>query len=402
MIILSVVNCTFSNNRAVLRQINNNPFNSRGGAVQIRGGIHCIGSTFSNNSAFYYGGVAYMYDDSNDFYSEQCIFNNNSAIAGSGGVLYGFRRETTALIVNSTFTQNNAPFCGVADMLSITDSYHNNLTIVSSCFMHNSATDNTSDVGGGVGCVKNGSITVTCSTFSHNAAALNAGVFYANESAITVSQSSFLRNYAANDGGVMYTNHSSHYVSDSIFNSNSAENDGGALFIRETNHQGTLQNSQFIQNHASQGGALFTSSSALAISGTNFLSNTATETASGVASSCNSQIVIDGATNNLQTMTDSTCTLFDGDISHFNVSVSFSCPYGEPDSITNPSTTTLSIVTSLPIIYNIVSISQEVGSEGACPTGQLRQETLESIQSSVQEILNSVAPLLNNMSRRTP
>ena len=66
-----------------------------GGAIQIRGGIHSVGSNFTNNLAVYYGGVAYMYDDSNNFYSEQCIFSNNTASVGSGGVLYGFRRETT-------------------------------------------------------------------------------------------------------------------------------------------------------------------------------------------------------------------------------------------------------------------------------------------------------------------
>ena len=396
VIILSVINCTFSNNSAVLKPIHSNTRNSRGGAVQIRGGIRCVGSNFTNNSAFYYGGVAYMYDDSNDFYSENCIFTNNSASTGSGGVLYGFRRETTALIVDSTFTRNSAPLCGVADMLSITDSYHNNLTVISSLFMHNSATDNTSDVVGlgGVGCIKDGSMTITCSTFIDNAAAHIAGVFYANKSDLTISQSLFSRNFAAYDGGVMYTNHSSHYISDSSFNSNSAENNGGTLFIRdsEANGRGTVHNCQFRQNSAGEGGALFITSTMLAVSQTNFLGNTAA-TAGGIASSCSSRVTIDGDAG-LQTTTDSICTSFDGDITHFNVTITFDCPFGEPD---DPSTTAPPEVISFPITYDITSIRQRAGSDGACPVEQLRQETQESILNNVREIVqNSVVPLLTS------
>ena len=158
-------------------------------------------------------------------------------------------------------------------MLSITDGYHNNFTVISSLFMHNSATDNTSDVGGlgGVGCIKSGSITVTCSSFTDNIAAQNAGVFYANETTLTISQSLFSRNFAVNNGGGMYTNRSSHSISDTVFNSNSAENSGGTLFIRESNGQGTVHNCQFKQNSAGEGGALFIDSSSLTITQTNFL-----------------------------------------------------------------------------------------------------------------------------------
>ena len=405
VIILSMINCTFSDNSAVLKPLYlTNPWNSRGGTIQIRGGIRCVGSNFTNNSAFYYGGVAYMYDDSNDFYSERCIFTNNSASVGSGGVLYGIRRETTALIVDSTFTCNSAPLCGVADMLSITDGYHNNFTVVSSLFMLNSATDNTSDaVGlGGVGCIKNGSVTILCSNFIDNAAAQFAGVFYANESDLTISQSLFSRNLAAHDGGVLYTNHSSHYISDSYFNSNFAENNGGSLFIRnsEANGRGTVQNCQFQQNSAAagEGGALFITSSVLAVIQTNFLGNTAA-TAGAIVSSCsNSRVMIDGATG-LQTTTDPLCTHFNGDINHFNVTITFDCPFGVPD---DPSAiTTPPEAISLPITYDITSIRQGVGSEGACPIEQLLQETREIIQNNVQRILqNSVVPFLTSNEAR--
>lgn len=257
-------------------------------------------------------------------------------------------------------------------MLTITDGYHNNFTAISSLFMHSSATENTSDVGGlgGVACVRNGSITAICSTFTDNVAAQNAGVFCANESTLTVSQSLFSRNVAVNSGGVVYTNHSSHSISDTVFNSNSAENNGGTLFIREANGQGTIHNYLFRQNSAGEGGALFVDSSTFAITQTNFLSNTATTSASGVASSCNSLIplIIDGATRYLQTTLVPPCTMFNGDISNFNVSITFDCPLGEPD---DPSVITPPQGISLPITYDIASINQGVGSQGVCPTEQL-------------------------------
>lgn len=391
---LSVTNCTFSDNSAVLRSSNSNP-SPRGGAIQIRGGIRCVRSNFTNNSAEYYGGVAYMYDDPNDFYTEQCIFTNNSATTGSGGVLYGAGRETKALIVDSIFTRNSAPHCGIADMLTVTDSYHNNFTSVSSLFTHNSATDNTSDVGGfgGVGCVKTGSIIVICSTFTDNIAAQNASVFHANESAVTISQSLFSRNSAEDNGGVMYTSQSSHSISDTVFNSNSVQNGGGALFISEASGQSTVHNCQFRQNSAGEGGALFVDSSPLTVTQTNFLSNAATTT-SGVASSCNSQVSIDGATNNLQTTTISMCTLFSGDISNFNVSITFDCPFGEPN---DPSVIILPEGISLPIVYDVLTIGQGVGLEGTCPIEQLRQQTRENAKDSIREIVkNYVAPLLQS------
>ena len=394
VIILSVINCSFSDNSAVLKPVYSNP-SPRGGAIQIRGGIRCVGSNFTNNSAEYYGGVAYMYDNSNDFYSEQCTFTNNSVSVRSGGVIYGVRRETIALIIDSTFIRNSAPLCGVADMLTITDGYHNNFTAISSLFSHNSATDNTSDVGGlgGIACVRNGSITAICSTFTDNIAAQNAGVFYANESTLTVSQSLFSRNIAVNNGGVMYTNHSSHSISDTVFNSNSAENNGGVLFIREAKGQGTIHNCIFRQNSAGEGGALFVDSSTFAVTQTNFLSNTATTSASGVASSCNSLFLsIDGATQYLTRTFIPPCMMFNGDISNFNVSITFDCPLGEPD---DPSVITPPQGISLPIAYDVASISQGVGSDALCPTEQLRQVTRENANNEIQGIIrNFIAPLL--------
>ena len=80
------------------------------------------------------------------------------------------------------------------------------------------------------------------------------------------------------------------------------------------------------------------------------------------------QIIDSGTT--LQTTTVSACTLFNGDISSFNVLINFDCPFGEPD---DPSVITPPEGISLPISYDMVSIRQEdlEGSEGACPIEQL-------------------------------
>ena len=120
-----------------------------------------------------------MNDDSNDFYSENVyMFINNTETEGSGGIVYGVNRETTALILESTLIDNTAGTCGIENLLTIAESHHNNLTVVTSVFENNRATDNSTELGGGIACVKGGSISVTCSAFNENTAASHAGVFY--------------------------------------------------------------------------------------------------------------------------------------------------------------------------------------------------------------------------------
>ena len=163
---LTVINCSFTDNKAIVGPRQCNPANSRGGAIIAGGEVWCIGSNFTRNAAYSDGGAISLQDD---FYSEKCTFTNNSAFAGSGGVVYGTRRQTTVLIVESTFSYNTALFCGVADMLTNAEGFRYNLTIMSSLFMYNGATDNTTVTGGGgVACIRNASISVTCSAFSHN------------------------------------------------------------------------------------------------------------------------------------------------------------------------------------------------------------------------------------------
>ena len=131
------------------------------------------------------------------------MFINNTATEGSGGILYGVNRETTALILESTFIDNTARTCGIENLLTIAESYHNNLS-VASVFENNRAIDNSTELGGGISCVKGGSISVTCSAFNENTAARHAGVFYVDDATVSIIASSFSGNHAGKNGGVMY------------------------------------------------------------------------------------------------------------------------------------------------------------------------------------------------------
>ena len=88
--------------------------------------------------------------------------------------------------MESTLIDNTAGTCGIENLLTIAESHHNNLTVVMSVFENNRATDNSTELGGGIACVKGGSISVTCSAFNENTAARHAGVFYVDDATVSI------------------------------------------------------------------------------------------------------------------------------------------------------------------------------------------------------------------------
>ena len=199
VVILSLINCTFIDNTAIERSRNRLGLPSivenliGYGAIIVRDGMRCIGSNFISNSTQVHGGVVHMSNFGsypNYFYSESCIFTNNSALGGIGGVHHCRVRHTVAHIVESTFINNTALSCGVAYASVHFEDYHNNVTIESSLFMYNSTTDSQSGVGG-VACVSYGTVSITCSRFNHNIAVQDGGVVYTNESTVNIVTSSF-------------------------------------------------------------------------------------------------------------------------------------------------------------------------------------------------------------------
>jgi hypothetical protein len=140
-IILSLISCVFIDNTAVVRLRNrvglpSVPEIGSGGA--FRGGLRCIRSNFTGNSAELHAGVVLVTNIEiyPNFYSERCIilFSNNSAKGGIGGVYHSRFRLTTAHILDSSFQNNTALHCGVLFAATFSTGYVNNITIESSLF----------------------------------------------------------------------------------------------------------------------------------------------------------------------------------------------------------------------------------------------------------------------------
>ena len=208
---LTIVNSRFVNNTG-----------SNGGAIYFEDGhVMIAGSYFYHNSADSGNGGAVYFLGGNITVLDS-TFISNMANGGGGGAIYSGRRFTNVFLVNNTFIGNSAAFCGVLD---IDEFSHYSIAIDNSNFTRNRAVGQVAGVnGGGVFCVRNGSITVQNSSFSHNSAVGNAGVALIDESEITIENSNFTENTAMRDGGVFYTYFypTRYTIIDSTFSENQA------------------------------------------------------------------------------------------------------------------------------------------------------------------------------------
>ena len=295
---------TFTNNVA-----------NNGGAIYVRNISSITSCDFFHNTALNFGGGIYSTGTNSSIFITSTFFINNTAISFGGGAVYSNSRYSNITLMSSIFSNNSASYCSVLD---VDEFYHFNVSIRDSVFTLNTATD--SVLGGGVACIRNASIELLRSTFKHNYAALHGGVFHIDESDILVDGSLFVNNSAAMDGGVFYTYvHASNYnIRRCLFSHNSAGADGGVIFIGRVNSQVKINESIFSFNDASdRGGVAAIIGSSIYMDRTNVLNNTAEF--GGVISACNSEVT--ALENELYTTIDpvySFCTLYDGDVLHFN------------------------------------------------------------------------------------
>ena len=338
-----------------------NSAGEHGGGIYVstnsRGYINITSSLFLSNFVHNYGGGMYAAGLNLSVYITSSSFINNTALTLGGGAIYSNSRYSNVTLASSTFSHNSASYCSVLD---VDEYYHFNVNLTDSIFTHNTATGqligggvacirNASiNVGGGVACIRNASINIIRSTFKHNYADLHGGVFYIDESATSVDGSLFVNNSAAVDGGVFYTYvHASNYnIRRSQFSLNSAGDDGGVLFIGRVNSRVNIDESIFSLNDASDRGgvvAIIASSMYMEINRTNIFNNTASF--GGIISACNSEVTV--LEEDLFVTTDpicSFCTLYDGDVTHFNITA----PRDLDDVI--PSTTILKLPPSSIIV----------------------------------------------------
>jgi predicted outer membrane repeat protein len=245
-------------------------------------GIHLYSSNSSINSCNFFGnrkGInSYTsYDQPSNCIIYRSVFINNNAYFGGGAI----SADDNVAIVDSIFAYNTAPQCAVFSSISWRQL---NLTIESSIFLYNQATNSTAEDDnmrylGGVACVRGISLVANNCTFSHNSAKHNGGVLHAEDSNVTITNSSFHNNSAGIDGGVLYTYllPSTFFLTGCSFTNNRAGDDGGAIYIGKTRSTLDIVWSLFSHNIANdRGGAIIVFGSTIGMEQTDMHSNQAT------------------------------------------------------------------------------------------------------------------------------
>ena len=208
---LSITNSTLSGNSA-----------SNGGAIDATGTLSITNSTFSGNSAIYGGAMV----STGTLSITGSSFSNNSGDTSThGGAILN---SGPANIANSTFSGNSGnsiPTNGAA----IANEDQNSLTITGSTFSNNS----------GGAAIYNGtgaSATISASTFSNNSGGSFGGAIDNQSGTVSITSSAFSGNAASASGGVggAIFNFDTVNITDSTLSGNSAPN-GGAI-----NNTGTL------------------------------------------------------------------------------------------------------------------------------------------------------------------
>ena len=290
-----ITNSIFINNSA-------GSTNGYGGAVFINeGNANVSGSYFSNNRAGGSGGAITINDTTNVLVSNT-TFTNNTASSGGGGAIYtgGTERYVGVLLVNisllnNTFSNSTSAYCGVLDVDDPLG-YCSAVKIVGNTFTYNRAVGQVAGNNrGGVICVRNASVSVLESQFSHNMAAGDAGVLLVDyESDITISKCTFDNNTAGINGGVLYTYFypTNYTISSSSFTNNQAGGDGGVMFVGRASSKVKVIKSIFSYNSATgRGGAIAIAGSTLHINKASLCKKN-TAKLGRVISACKSKVII--------------------------------------------------------------------------------------------------------------
>ncbi len=234
-----VVNCSFINNGAIGRNLNN----SHGGAGCVRAGIIYQNCKFINNSAGQGGALTYHASGS----IEDCVFINNSAKLYGGALSTGYiDGDMELIVVNCNFEQNNAPYGGAVQLKG------KNIEIHKSIFNKNIAAIN----GGAINIIAK-TVTVDDVEFNKNIANVNGGAIYINGDKTTIVDSSFIANEAIPDakklddglGGAIYINSSSATINKNIFNNNVARN-GSAIYYDKSGLNCIISDNAMAENQA--------------------------------------------------------------------------------------------------------------------------------------------------------
>ena len=235
----------------------------RGGAIDIENRpVTVINCTFKNCYSST-GGAIFDYGHSP---IENCTFIDN--YASQGGAIYG-----NPDINNCTFINNTARYGGA-------------LLLTRHCYLNNSAFYNNTATEGGGGAISGSAFKFENSIFEGNKAKGNGGAMALSDNWFTleVNNCTFKNNIANFDGsyeysyggGAIFTSDNKVLVQDSKFVNNTGSS-GGALYIWTA---GTIKNSTFEDNNAESGGAILMGVGE--VSGCAFTNNNASQTGGAI------------------------------------------------------------------------------------------------------------------------
>ena len=352
---------TFSGLRIDNSTFDSNIAGERAGVIlQHSGNLSLIRSNFSNNQATGSGGVAHgvsvrienvnfvnnMASDGGSLYILQAVINNSNFVHNQaltdGGVVFFYRclfcGKKASFIHFSNFT-NNGAHLGVGGGIVLNS---HNLSLIKNIFRHNSASScgvikassykmsisrntfiwnratgiNSERIGGGVMCLRSGSVLLNNSEFIQNIAIQHGGVMEVDNSTVLIEGSLFDNNTARDHGGVAYTSSfhlpSTFEVTDSYFLSNQAlMGDGGVFHLHSEGSKIDVDESNFSHNRAGHYGGLFSvDGTSLNVNDTTVFNNTATK--GNTVSTCNGNItILSSGTYNISQRQADNCFFYD-------------------------------------------------------------------------------------------
>ncbi|MGL4669643.1 MAG: beta strand repeat-containing protein [Methanobacteriaceae archaeon] len=287
---LTIINCTFLNN-----------FAASGGAIyNYFGKINIYDSVFDNNSAVDGGAIANDHGEINIYdsvFNSNYVYFSGGAIYNENGEqdndmldeFATFDGSGSINIFNSTFTNNEAQYYGGA----IYNNDNGRISIQSSNFINNFAD------GGGAILSYNGRISIQSSNFINNSASYAGGAIFNNgHGSISIHNSDFINNSATDNGGAIANWYSEINISNSVFDNNSADY-GGSIsnydslvdMLVEFTGSGSINifNSKLTNNSAQYGGAIYNSNGRISIQSSDFINNSATNLGGAI---CNDRLSI--------------------------------------------------------------------------------------------------------------
>jgi predicted outer membrane repeat protein len=210
--------------------------------------ITVAGATFVDNFSDAYGG-ALDFDDPAGGQVTNSTFIDNS-IAGDAGGAINVESSGGALDVSgSRFVHNHSP----ADGGALYYGGSSTLTVTRSTFDHNAGDD-----GGAINDDESVGLTISSTSFSENTAS-NGGAVYINNHTSTpnvLTGDEFDNNGATHDGGAIYWDEGTLSLTGSTLSANVADDDGGGVYVDESTVL-TLTNDTLSGNDGASGGGLY-------------------------------------------------------------------------------------------------------------------------------------------------